>query len=555
MMNLVSVNEMQAIEKEANEKGHSYADMMECAGHGLGVWVDEAYGETELRTVLGLVGSGNNGGDTLVALDYLQEQGWYAYGYLVKPRASDDPLVTRFLGKGGILLNASDDLDFNSLEEHLQQSSVLLDGILGTGIKLPLKPEISRVLNWVRQFIFSKEPLTNPLCDVKVVCHPHIIAVDCPSGVDSDTGEAAPECLPAEVTVCMSAVKRGLVTFPAFSLVGRLVTVDIGLPDGLPAVARITRSVVDRDQVRAILPVREMTAHKGTFGTVMAVAGSINFTGAAFLSGQAAYRIGAGLVNMAVAEPLYYVLAGLFPEATWLLLPNDNGVISSRAAEMVRGHLDRVTALLLGPGWGLENETQAFLTHLLMAESAVSQRGAGFVYPTANISTKAKPAPLPPLVIDADGLKLLSKIPHWETFIPPLTVLTPHPGEMSVLTGLPVDQIQASRLETAENYAHQWGHVVVLKGALTIIAEPEGKTAIIPVATSALARAGTGDVLAGLITGLRGQGVGAFEAALAGAWIHANAGLLSAEKMGNTASVLAGDVLNCVPEVITQLFD
>ena len=165
----------------------------------------------------------------------------------------------------------------------------------------------------------------------------------------------------------------------------------------------------------------------------------------------------------------------------------------------------------------------------------------------ANLLTPA----LPPLVIDADGLKLLARLPDWPSRLSPQAVLTPHPGEMAVLTGLTLEEVQADRIGTAERFAHLWGHIVVLKGAFTVIASPAGKTAVIPVATPALARAGTGDVLAGLIAGLRAQGVGAFEAAAAGAWIHAQAGLRAAEKLGSTACVLAGDVLEAVAGVMS----
>ena len=158
-----------------------------------------------------------------------------------------------------------------------------------------------------------------------------------------------------------------------------------------------------------------------------------------------------------------------------------------------------------------------------------------------------------PTLIDADGLKLLSKIHRWWEKLPENTILTPHPGEMSILTGLSSTEIQSNRIEIAEKYASKWGHVVVLKGAFTVVAAPDGRTAIIPVATPALARAGTGDVLAGLIVGLRAQGISAFDAAVSGAWIHAQAGLSAADLMGSTAVVLAGDILASIVDVMADI--
>jgi NAD(P)H-hydrate epimerase len=156
-------------------------------------------------------------------------------------------------------------------------------------------------------------------------------------------------------------------------------------------------------------------------------------------------------------------------------------------------------------------------------------------------------------VIDADGLKLLSRLKDWPMRLPALTILTPHPGEMAVLTGLEKEELMTDRLATAEHFAHKWGHVVVFKGAFTVVASPDGRASVIPVATPALARAGTGDVLAGLIVGLRAQGMPAFEAAAAGAMIHAQAGLHAAHTLGSTASVLASDVLRSVPAQMAAL--
>jgi NAD(P)H-hydrate epimerase len=176
----------------------------------------------------------------------------------------------------------------------------------------------------------------------------------------------------------------------------------------------------------------------------------------------------------------------------------------------------------------------------------------GFVQAGAG-KPATKPVSLPSLIIDADGLKLLAKLPDWSKLLPAPAILTPHPGEMSVLTGLAIDEIQKDRLIIARKFAEKWGHIVVLKGAFTIIASPDGRTTTIPVATPALARAGTGDVLAGLITGLRAQGVDAYDAARAGAWIHAQAGLTAAGFQGSMAAVMAGDVLEAIPDVIADL--
>jgi NAD(P)H-hydrate epimerase len=201
----------------------------------------------------------------------------------------------------------------------------------------------------------------------------------------------------------------------------------------------------------------------------------------------------------------------------------------------------------------MEDTTKDFIAKLLNSTEDKPVHGRmGFVQADAG-KPASKPVALPPLIFDADGLKLLAKLPDWPKLLPAPAILTPHPGEMAVLTGLTTDEIQKDRLVIARKFAQEWGHVVVLKGAFTVVASPDGRTTTIPLATPALARAGTGDVLAGLITGLRAQGVEAYDAARAGAWIHAQAGLTAAEDLGSLAAVMAGDVLEAIPDVIADL--
>jgi len=346
--------------------------------------------------------------------------------------------------------------------------------------------------------------------------------------MDCDTGAVPAEVLLADVTVTMAAVKQGLVKLPAFAYVGELKVVDIGLPGDLTALRELKIDVAEDELVSDLLPARPLDAHKGTFGTALICAGSVSYTGAAFLSGKAAYRAGAGLVTMAVPEPLHAALAGHFPEGTWVVLPHESGFISAGAADVLKKHLDRATAILIGPGLGLERTTSKFIENLLSAIKL-------------------------PVVFDADGLKLLARIGDWHHQIPAPAVLTPHPGEMAVMTGLSTDEIQQNRQEHARAYARKWGHVVILKGAFTVIASPDERMTVIPVASPTLARAGTGDVLAGLVVGLRAQGLPAYEAAVAGAWIHARAGLEAGLRLGGSASVLAGNVLEVVPAILAEL--
>jgi len=502
----------------------------------------DLFGESEEEwEAFGLVGPGNNGGDALVALEQLAFEGWRARAYLVKRKPDD--LVKRLEAAGGEIVHAEADEKFDALATFIETSDLLLDGLLGTGVKLPLKPEMAQVMETANQVL---DVLDEP---------PFVVAVDCPSGVDCDTGQAADECILADLTVTMAAVKQGLLQLPAFELVGDLQVVDIGLPDELPALEAVKTEAAERDLVAGLLPSRPLDAHKGTFGTALVVAGSASYTGAALLSGRAAYRAGAGLVTLAVPAMLHGALAGQFPEATWALLPHERGGIAREAVEALSRQFGRATAMLLGPGFGTEDTTRDFLHDLLTGKSVPKKNAAriGFLPSDGAGAGESAPGELPPLVVDADGLRLLSKLDGWPALLPAPAVLTPHPGEMAALTGLSTEAIQADRLAIAARFSAEWGHVVVLKGAFTVVASPQGEATVIPVASPALARAGSGDVLAGLIVGLRAQGLEAYDAAVAGAWIHAQAGLLAAEDLGSNASVLAGDILEAVPDVMASL--
>lgn len=520
-MKLVTVEQMRAIEREGNQRGVSYDEMMERAGLGVATVIDTIFSQAEKKPVLGLVGPGNNGGDTLIALENLARSGWTVSAYLVRPRTKGDALVERVKAAGGKVVTYGADGDFARLEDLLEKAGILLDGVLGTGVRMPLPTEVAQILAFVNYSPAS----------------PLVIAVDCPSGVDCDSGQAAPETIPANITLCMHAIKAGLLKFPAFEYVGDLFAIDLGLPGNLKSEEGINTYVLSSGMVEQTLLPRSRQAHKGTFGTAVIAAGSLEYTGAALLAGEAAYRVGAGLVRMAVPAPLHSALAGHLPEAVWLLLPHAGGAIDAPAAELLSASLEKATALLIGPGLGLAEPTAGFVQAALR-EFERRKGGAD---------------QLPALVLDADALKLAARLPGWHHMLPERCVLTPHPGEMSVLSGLSVAEIQADRITVARRFAREWGHVLVLKGALSVVAAPDGRAYVVPVATAALARAGTGDVLAGMITGLLAQGMPTLEAACAAAYVHAQAGVIAAETMNQTASVLARDVLAAVSEAMEDL--
>ncbi len=534
-MRILTVAKMKELESQADAHGVTYAMMMTRAGCGVGNLITRKFPGG--GRALALIGSGNNGGDALVALRFLAEKGWQVAAYLVRPRNHNDPLIQSVAEVGGIIHDGQKDQELTVLGQVLDQATVWIDGVFGTGIQLPLKSDVSQVLGFIQKYRPRR----------------YVVSVDCPSGVDCDSGEMAPETLAADMTVCMEAIKTGLLKLPAFGSVGELQVVNLELPQEIQAIPAGEPQMTTIDDVARLISPRALDAHKGTFGTTYIAAGSINFTGAPWLAASAAYRSGAGLVTLAVPGGLHAALSGSLPEVTWLILPDEMGVIAAEGVSTLLPELKKASALLLGPGWGQEEPTARFLSGLLGVHLHSGRSGMGFLK-TESGGEKSENQ-LPPLILDADALKLLLKIPRWFEYLPPDTILTPHPGEMSILTGLSVVEIQADRWEIARKYARDWKCVVVLKGALSIIASPDGRISIIPVATPALARAGTGDVLAGLISGLRAQGMAAFDAAVAGAWIHAEAGLEAERNHGQAATVLARDVLETIRMILYRIYE
>jgi NAD(P)H-hydrate epimerase len=532
---------MRQIEAEADAGGLSYDLMMLNAGKSIADEIINRLPEIKGKRVLILVGSGNNGGDGLVVGEHLAELEAQVSIYLTKARDGDDSNLAKLRGRNLLIAEWDQDQRARVLTNLVEGADIIVDAILGTGFELPLRGTAKDLLTRVNKVLGKRNT------------SPYMVAVDCPSGLDSDTGEIAAEALKASLTVTLAAMKPGLFTQPGANYVGELVVGEIGLTKGKGEINKIMIEMPDKKSIKAILPERPSDAHKGTFGKVLIAAGSINYPGAAMLAGVAAYRVGAGLVTMAVPAPIQSLVAPGFPEATWVVLPHEMGVISEGAADVVRDEFANSQVLLLGPGFGVEDTTKAFLSRVLGSDEHTQLSQIGFIQPEGKAQKGDQE--LPPFVVDADGLKLIVEIDSWTSRLPPNSILTPHPGEMAIMTGTDKDEIQADRTASAQKWAAEWGHIVVLKGANTVVAAPDGRTTILPFATAALARAGTGDVLAGAIAGIRAQGVEAYEAAIAGSYIHGRAGELSAEALGTTASVLAGDVADAIADVLSEMME
>ncbi len=567
MIKLVTVEQMRAIEAATDRAGVSYDRMMQNAGRGVARVIRRLLGEeTAGKRVAVLVGPGNNGGDGLVAARIIRQETEAEVGaYLLKPRGDDDPVFAAAREAGVFIADADSDQRGRVLTNLVASADILVDALLGTGARLPIKGDLASLMKRaaaaLQRFPDGSEGTTLWLESPAWPAPPPgrrtlVVAVDCPSGLDCDTGEIDPLTIPADVTVTFAAAKVGQVRMPGAAAVGRLIAADIGTPAGLAELEAIPTEVATGRGVGRLLPSRPIDSHKGTFGRALLVGGSINYTGAMALAAGAAYRVGAGLVTLAVPQPIHLALAARLVETTWLLLPHEMGVINAAAFDVLSREAGTIDALLVGPGMGHDEATADFMRALLAGSARPRKGSIGFGRPESTRSALAEKTrfDLPHgLVIDADGLNLLASMDNWWELLPEGTVLTPHPGEMARLTGLERGVIQADRIGVAREKAAAWGCVVVLKGAFTVIAAPDGRVVVLPFATDALATAGTGDVLAGCITGLMAQGLAAMDAAVAGAYCHGLAGEIAAAEHGTGRAVVAGDVLKALPEALRRL--
>ncbi len=276
----------------------------------------------------------------------------------------------------------------------------------------------------------------------------------------------------------------------------------------------------------SLLPERPNDSHKGTFGKALLIAGSKQFPGAANLAIRAALR--SGLVYAAIPESIYIPLAASIPEAIWYVLSGQED-INQKTSALVSGK----DAVLVGPGLGQVNQTRDLLLTVL---SNLREQAAGAA-----------------LVVDADALNLLSQQPGWANLLPNKSIMTPHEMEFSRLTGLPLEEIHANRMALALHYAQEWGQTLILKGANTLIASPDGDCRILPFAHSALAHGGTGDVMAGLLVGLLAQGLAPFDAATLAVWLHARAAQLALDAIGHPAAVLPSDIIQQLGRAMSSL--
>jgi len=492
---VVTADEMRQIEQECVREGTSLEALMERAGNAVAQAAARASAGGQ---ILILAGPGNNGGDGLIAANVLRQRG---YRVVVHSFRRKD-----LMGYTGHVIEAESDESQVMLRSVARESHVIVDALLGIGSTRPPEGLLRDILRTINEHRSAGS---------------RAIAVDIPTGVDSDTGAISSDAFQADQSLCMGFLKYGVVLHPGAEYAGKAEVIDVGIAAHLAD--RIKVFVPADDFIARLLPKRPAASNKGVSGRLMVVAGSHNYMGAPALVSVAAYRAGAGLVEAAVPRLVQQSVAAHVLEAIFRPLPETDGRISMDGLPDILEGLALAKSVVYGPGMGLSEVTVAlterFLTMLERADK--------------------------PALIDADGLNALAQTPDWWTVTADL-ILTPHPGEMARLTGLSVEQVQSDRPGIALRHAAKWRKIVVLKGAGTVVAAPDGTAAINPTGGSNLATAGTGDVLSGIIGGLLAQGCTAFDAAVAGTYLHGRAGDLLRAELGD-AGTLAGDLVAKLP--------
>ena len=508
-MKVVTGTEMQALDRRTiTEARIPSSVLMERAGEGIVTHLEQHYGPARGKTITILCGKGNNGGDGLVVARLLHRRRARIHVVLLTPitdlSRDTAAMYRRFVRVAG----RTAIVRFRSVDQArllLASSDILVDALLGTGLSSVVTGAYSEAIEVINS---AGKP---------------VIAVDIPSGLHADSGAILGRAVRAMLTVTLGLPKLGLYVGAGIDQAGAVRVVDIGIPPAYVNAIQSRTLLLTSESAFQPLPERVPSSHKGTFGHAGIIAGSVGKTGAAALAAKAALRVGAGLVTVATPSSANDVLEAKLLEAMTMPLPE------TKARTLARSGLDRVvafiqarTAIAVGPGLSTHPETVELVQSLMKHLDR-------------------------PSVLDADALNALAGRASLLTECKTPPILTPHPGEMARLEVDATPQtVNADRIASARRFARERGVFVVLKGARTVIARPDGLVAICPTGNPGMATAGTGDVLTGMIVGLLAQRVPAWEAACAATYFHGLAGDLASQQLGQ-AGMLAGDLIAQIP--------
>lgn len=511
--------EMRKVDKAAIDAGFPDPILMETAGRGVAEKaryilhdIEENHG-LKGGSILIITGKGNNGGDGLVAARYLDMWGYYVKILLLADGEELDgsPEINYNLCQLrniAIIEFKNDELEegnFQEIEKLVTESDLIIDAILGTGIKGEVREPVATIIGLVNDTVNT------------------VLAVDIPSGICGDTGKVLGKAIKADYTITMAYPKIGLIVYPGRSYCGEIEIVDLGVPDRFAKELEPEHYVLNKFEAATLLPERPETAHKGTFGKVGVIGGSHGMSGAPALTGSAALRMGAGIVRVAVPSEIEEVVAGFSPEIINISLNGIENLLKVEDLEIIEDLMNNSNVLAVGPGLGRDDSVTKIVNKIIKEFEK-------------------------PLVLDADGINALNNPDILIERSAPL-IITPHPGEMARLLNTEIEKIQEDRIGIARQFATTYKVYLILKGAATVIALPEGHVYINPTGNEGMATGGSGDVLTGIIAGLLAQGIDSKDAVTLAPYLHGVSGDLAAEELGSY-SVVAGDLIDYLPEAI-----
>jgi hydroxyethylthiazole kinase-like uncharacterized protein yjeF len=497
--------EMRAVDARAiAQLGVPGPRLMENAGTGAAQVIVGAFAPIRGKRVLVVCGRGNNGGDGFVVARRLKARGARVHVALIGRRSEVKGDAALALGRWrGQIEEIVAEPRVRALGRDLARADVIVDALLGTGLTGP-----------------ARGPAADAIEAVNGAARP-VASLDLPSGLGSDQGALLGPTVRATLTATFAGYKRSLLLHPGAGHAGRVFVVDIGIP---PAEVErgIATFLLEEDDVRRHFPPRRPDAHKGSFGHVLVIAGSMGKSGAAGLAGRAALRSGVGLCTIGTAVSQQPVVAGFSMEPmTEPLAETPGQTVSLKARERILELIARTDAIALGPGLSLDPETQELIRGL------VADAGR-------------------PMVVDADGLSALAgHLDALDRAAGP-RALTPHPGEMARMLGVTVAEVQADRLEVVRAFCLRHGVALALKGAGTVIGGPDGRVFINPTGNPGMASGGSGDVLTGMVGAFLARGFDAVTALQAGCFLHGLAGDLACAERGEEA-LIAGDIIEAIP--------
>jgi ADP-dependent NAD(P)H-hydrate dehydratase / NAD(P)H-hydrate epimerase len=517
MIPLATAEEMRRADRRASEVfGVPSLLLMENAGRGAADCVERVFGAARGRRVVLVCGKGSNGGDGFVVARHLARRGAAVEVWLcaaageVRGDAATNLAVLRRAGLPVTEVTGSaGSAGIDALGRALRDADLVVDALLGTGVTGPASGLLTEAIRAVNE-------AGRPVC-----------ALDLPSGLSADGGGLLGPTVRADLTVTFGLPKRGLYLGDGAACAGRIEVADLGVPPAWLGEG-FTVGLLEADDLRGAVPARPLEAHKGRYGHLLLVAGSVGKTGAAVLACRGALRVGTGLVTCAVPVSQQPVVAAQVAEAMTEPLPETAAqTLAAKALDRLIELAARTDAVAVGPGVGLEPETQAAVRDLI--------RGADRA-----------------MVVDADALTAL--VGHLDLVreAPAPRLLTPHPGEAARLLGTSVAEVQGDRLGSARRLAEAAGALVALKGARTIVTAPGGEATLNPTGNPGMATGGTGDVLTGVAGGLAAQGLAPLVALRTAVYVHGLAGDVAAASRG-MAGLLAGDLADALPAALREL--